>query len=70
MDVNSIKEYLGDSWTAAMEVLCSSLKSDIGLLNATNNKVLSKPGKQLRPVICLLVARLCGDGKITRRRCR
>ena len=65
MDVNSIKEYLGDSWTAAMEVLCSSLKSDIGLLNATNNKVLSKPGKQLRPVICLLVARLCGDGKIT-----
>ena len=65
MDVNSIKEYLGDSWTAAMDVLRSSLKSDIKLLDDTNRRVLSKPGKQLRPVICLLVARLCGNGNIT-----
>ena len=65
MDINGIKEYLGDSWKAVLEVLGSSLKSDISLLDSTNRRILSKPGKQLRPVICLLVARLCGDGKVS-----
>ncbi len=66
MDIKGIKDYLGDSWKAVTELLEASLKSDISLLDATNRKILSTPGKQLRPVICLLVARLCGNGKVSR----
>ena len=59
MDIISVKEYLGDSWTAVSKRIACSLDSDIELLNTTNRSILSHSGKQLRPVLALLFARAC-----------
>ena len=40
----------------------SSLKSDIALLNMTNDSILSHSGKQLRPLLSLVMARACAPG--------
>lgn len=60
MNLAEIKSYLGDDWTAVEALIRSSLKSDIQLLDATNETILSNGGKQLRPLISLLCARACG----------
>lgn len=65
MDIRSIKEYLGQDWLAVQDRISSSLESDIELLNATNDSILAHSGKQMRPVLALLMARACsGDGKV------
>jgi len=63
--LEQIKSLLGKDWTDTMDLIRSSLKSDISLLDATNNSILSNGGKQLRPLISLLVARACSGGKTT-----
>ena len=45
--------------------IASALKSDIDLLNSTNDSILSNSGKQLRPMLALLFARACAGGKVT-----
>ena len=50
---------LGQDWTDTQDLICSSLKSDIDLLDQTNAAILSSGGKQLRPLLSLLVARVC-----------
>ena len=62
MDINSVKEYLGESWVSVSERIASSLDSDIDLLNVTNRSILSHSGKQLRPILALLFARACSGG--------
>ncbi len=62
MDINSIKEYLGQAWTAVQERITSALNSDIKLLNSTNDMILSHSGKQLRPLLSLMMARACSGG--------
>jgi octaprenyl-diphosphate synthase len=62
MDIRSIREYVGKDWTAVQERIASSLKSDIALLDSTNNSILSHSGKQMRPLLALLMARACSDG--------
>lgn len=62
MDIKSIKEYLGQDWIAVQERISSSLQSDISLLNTTNASILSNTGKQMRPVLSLLMARACSGG--------
>lgn len=62
MDIKSIREYLGQDWLAVQERIGSSLQSDIALLNATNASILSNSGKQMRPVLSLLMARACAGG--------
>ena len=59
MDIKSVREYLGKDWEAVKEKIETSLMSDIALLNATNSSILSNSGKQLRPLLALLVARAC-----------
>ena len=59
MDISTIKEYLGSDWTAVQERIASALESDISLLNSTNSSILSQSGKQLRPMLALMVARAC-----------
>ncbi len=61
MDIKSIKEYLGQDWTAVQERIASALGSDIQLLNSTNDMILSHSGKQLRPLLSLMMARACSD---------
>ncbi len=62
MDIKAIKEYLGNDWTAVQERIASVLKSDISLLNSTNDSILSHSGKQLRPLLSLVMARACSGG--------
>lgn len=65
MDIKSVREYLGKDWEAVKEKIETSLMSDIALLNATNSSILSNSGKQLRPLLALLVARACSGHKIS-----
>lgn len=62
MDIKSIKEYLGQDWSAVQGRIASALESDIQLLNATNGSILSNSGKQMRPMLSLIVARACLQG--------
>ena len=64
MDIRKIKDFLGRDWTAVQEHIASALKSDISLLNSTNDSILSQSGKQLRPMLALVFARACA-GKTT-----
>ena len=59
MDIKVLKEYLGQDWIAVQNRIHSSLKSDIALLNMTNDSILSHSGKQLRPLLSLVMARAC-----------
>lgn len=64
MDIKSIREYVGADWTAVQERIGAALRSEINLLNATNESILSHSGKQMRPLLSLLMARACsGEGK-------
>lgn len=64
MNRNSILTYLGTDWDRTGEFIRSSLASDIELLNDTNLSILSHSGKQLRPMMALLMAKACGDGRL------
>lgn len=63
MDIKSIREYMGADWTAVQERIGSALYSDINLLNATNESILSHSGKQMRPLLSLIMARACSGGR-------
>lgn len=65
MDIRTVKEYLQEDWTAVSCRIAGVLKSDIDLLNATNESILANSGKQLRPLLALLFARSCNGGKVT-----
>jgi octaprenyl-diphosphate synthase len=64
MDRRDILAYLGDDWIRTGDLIRSSLDSDIELLNWTNAYILSHGGKQLRPLLALLMARACGSGPL------
>ena len=57
MDIIGIREYLGSDWTAVVQRISNVLNSDIALLNSTNASILSHSGKQLRPLLALMMAR-------------
>ena len=63
MDINSVKDFLGQDWTAVQGRIASALESDIAWLNCTNSSILSQSGKQLRPMLALMIARACA-GKV------
>ena len=65
MDIKSVREYLGGDWKAVKEKIETSLMSDIALLNSTNSTILSNSGKQLRPLLALLIARACSGHRIS-----
>lgn len=62
MDIKVIKEYLGSDWEKVNERIASALASDIDLLNSTNRSILSNSGKQMRPMLALLMAYACSSG--------
>ena len=66
MTLEEIKTFLGNDWTDTDNLIRSSLKSDIDLLTKTNDAILSNNGKQLRPLVSILVARACSGGFSTR----
>ncbi len=62
MTLEEVRIFLGKDWEETDALIRSSLQSDIELLNVTNAAILSHSGKQLRPLISLLVARACSGG--------
>ena len=64
MDIKVVQEYLGKDWIAVKERINSALCSDIALLNSTNESILSHSGKQMRPMLGLLIARACSVGPV------
>ena len=62
MTLEEVRTFLGKDWEDTDALIRSSLESDIDLLNATNTAILSHGGKQLRPLVSLLVARACSGG--------
>ena len=48
-------------WKSFERLFSESLDSRIGILNKVNRYLVERSGKQLRPMLCLLAARLCGD---------
>lgn len=65
MDRRVLLEYLGEDWSRMKSLIRSTLDSDIELLNNVNAYVLEHGGKQLRPLLSLLMAKACGDGRVT-----
>ena len=59
MEISGVREYLGDDWKAVQDLLGTALHSGIELLDTTNENLLSHSGKQLRPLLSLLVSRAC-----------
>lgn len=64
MDIKAIQNYLGEDWKSVRDVICSVLESDIDLLNSTNASILSHSGKQMRPMLSLLMAMACSSGPV------
>lgn len=62
MDIKAIREFLGQDWLAVQKRIASALQSDIALLNVTNESILSHSGKQMRPMLALIIARACSAG--------
>lgn len=65
MRLSEIRSFLGRDWQAVDELIRASLRSDIRLLDASNQTILSHSGKQLRPMLLLLIARACSGGDVT-----
>lgn len=64
IDLTRIKELLGSHWLAVQEGIRAYLGTDISLLNSVNENLLSSGGKQVRPMLSLLVAGACSGGRI------
>ena len=58
--IDEAKAYLAEDWQKFSALLQSSLEARVGLLNQINKYLLERSGKQLRPLLCMLAARLCG----------
>lgn len=64
MDIKAIQDFLGEAWLLTKERISSTLESDIALLNSTNESILSHSGKQMRPMLTLLMARACSPAGV------
>lgn len=65
MDIKAIQEFLGETWVTVKERIENTLESDISLLNSTNASILSHSGKQMRPMLTLLMANACSSKGVT-----
>lgn len=70
MNPEEIKAMLGSRWMSVESYINGSLSSDIALLQSINGRILSHSGKQLRPLISMLVAMACSDGGAVDDSCR
>ncbi len=70
MNPEDIKASLGENWGVVESYIRDSLTSDIDLLSSLNDRILSHGGKQIRPLISMLVAMACSEGHATDDSCR
>ncbi len=60
MNADRIISILGGDWGRMKALVRSNLHTDVGLLEETNDRILSHSGKMLRPLISLLTAKALG----------
>ena len=60
MTINEIQEFLKPQMEQVETTITDYLRSNIGLLDATNRQLRERPGKMLRPMLGLLAAGACG----------
>jgi len=60
MKMEELISLLGADWTVYKDLVRGALHSDIELLEEVNSSLLLNSGKQLRPILSLLIARACG----------
>lgn len=65
MDIGDIRKYLEPDMLKISEIVEKALKSNIGLLNIMNQKILSHSGKKIRPMLALLAARAGSGGVLS-----
>ncbi len=65
MDVGAVIRFLGEDWDRVGTMMSDYLRSDIDLLNSTNDSIMSHKGKMLRPMLSLLMARAAAGGNAT-----
>lgn len=58
--IEAAKAYLAEDWQKFADLLQSQLGSRVDILNKVNEYLMERSGKQLRPLLCMLAARLCG----------
>lgn len=59
--IDNIKQPIAAEMQAFKRVFASALKSDNPLISSVNDYILEGSGKQLRPILTLLSAKLCGS---------
>ena len=59
---SEIKTFLGEDWQRFERLFAEMLESPISVLNSVNKYLQERSGKQLRPLLCLLAARMCAGG--------
>ncbi len=62
LDLETIRNQLGDDWAAVNREIASQLHSDVALVNSVSQYIINSGGKRLRPLLVLLAARACGYG--------
>ena len=60
-----IIEHLGDDWKSLNKYISDALQTDIYLLQAVNEDIISHGGKMLRPIVSILSARMINNGVAT-----
>lgn len=60
MNREEVIKMLGADWSRYEALVGEGLRSDNDLLNRLNSSILSNSGKQLRPMLSLLIGRICG----------
>lgn len=61
MGRSEIVDFLEPYWSRVIELMHSSLDSDVDLLNRVNENILGHSGKMLRPMVCLLMAKAIAE---------
>ena len=58
LNLDSIREMLGDDWPAVNREITHQLSSDVALVNSVSHYIIGGGGKRLRPLLVLLSAAL------------
>lgn len=57
MSRSDVIAYIGQDWGLVKDLIRSHLHTDVGLLEETNDRILSNSGKMMRPAVALLTAK-------------
>lgn len=65
MERQRIIDFLGEDWRKVQAMMRKALDSDVTILRDINGSILDNAGKQLRPILSLLMARACSPAGTT-----